>query len=63
MRDLYDELFSPSRFGRADRWDTEPDFDELPIANDDELENEEQDADLDELDLDEWLDAHTLSED
>jgi len=59
MRDLYDELFSPARFGRADKWDTEPDFDEIEI-DDEEIDepHDGEDDGLDGLDLDEWLDAH-----
>jgi len=51
MKDLYDTLFAPSRHD-YDKWETEPDFDEISVYEDDELEDDES-----ELSLDEWLDS------
>ena len=52
MRDLYDTLFAPNRFGPADKWATEPDFDETFEWESDDPSPEDGE---DDLSLDEWL--------
>lgn len=51
MTDLYDELFAPNRFAR-DKWETEPDFDEIFEWESDDPKPEDDET---ELSLDEWL--------
>jgi hypothetical protein len=54
MKDLYDTLFAPNRFGR-DKWnESEPDFDEIfEWESDDPKESDGED----DLSLEEWLES------